>query len=510
MPENELSGLQALQKIPTGIDGLDSITMGGITEGRMVLVAGSSGSCKTMLGVEFLYRRISEFGASGVFVTFEERPRDIARNVLSIGWHLDQFVEQGKLIFIDASPNPTLAGEIGHYDLSGLIAQIEYAVQKIGASCIVIDSIGSLFSQYHDLGMVRLNIYQILSSLGNLGITGLMTAERLEGSDQVSRNGIEEFVSDNVIVLRNALEADKCRRTIQILKVRGSDHMKGEFPFAVSSTGISIIPLSSMSLNQQSANERVSFGNEDLDQMMGGGLFRDAIFLLSGPTGGGKTLLCATFANAACQQGEKVIMLAFEESSEQLKRNAQSWGIDFDMWEQKGLLKIVCTYPEAMSMEDHLLKIQAEIAEFAPRRIILDSTSAIERISTLRNFREFIIAFTSYVKNGRICTLITSTTKKLSGGDSVTEGHISTITDAIGLIRYVEINGVLRRGIAVIKMRGSQHDKEVREFTIDDRGLHVGKPFKNIQNIILGTPTLSGPMEVEQLGEMFKDDGGMI
>ena len=202
--------------------------------------------------------------------------------------------------------------------------------------------------------------------------------------------------------------------------------------------------------------------------------------------------------------GNELFLLAFEESHQQLLRNAESWGVDYKKWEDDGLLKIVCRYPEAMGLEDHLLSIRRTIESFKPDRLVLDSVSAMERVSTVRNFREFVIGLTSFVKQERICSLFTSTTPSLSGGESVTEAHISTITDVIMILRYVEIGGFLRRGIAVIKMWGSQHDKQIREFTIDGDGLHVGGPFKNVENIILGIPTSTGMPDREQLTEMFK------
>lgn len=496
--------VEPLIKIPTGIEGFEHITMGGLTEGRTTLLVGSSGSGKSLLATEFLYRGITSYGCAGVFVTFEERPRDIVRNVRNLGWDLNELVRQDKLVFIDGSPEPETQEEVGAYDLSGLLAQIKYAVEKVDATLLVMDSIGSLFTQFSDTPLIRREIFRITEILKDLGVTAIMTAERLEEYGMISRHGIEEFVSDNVIIVRNVLEDEKCRRTIQVLKMRGDTHYKGEFPFTISSTGISCMPLSAMELKQSSSTARISTGNAELDIMTNGGLFRDSITLVSGPTGGGKTLMCTTFAGEACSHGERVLMLAYEESGHQLLRNAQSWGLDFQKWENDGLLKVICLYPEAMGLEDHLLMIRREIAEFKPQRLVMDSVSAMERVSDVRNFREFVIGLTSYVKQEEICSLLTSTTPKLSGGDSITEAHISTITDAIILLRYVEINGILRRGIAVIKMRGSQHDKQIREFLIDGKGLHVMEPFKNVQNILLGIPSGSGPSEAEHLEDMFE------
>jgi circadian clock protein KaiC len=491
-------------KLPTGIEGLEHITMGGIPKGRTCLVAGSSGSGKTILAIEFLVRGIQKFGRKGIFVTMEERVDDIIRNVRKLGWNLAEMVDSGQLKFIDAAPEPVPMEQSGPYDLSGLLTQIQYAVETTGAEMLVMDSIGSLFDQFGPAATIRREIFRITSAVKDMGITAILTAEREQEYGSISRYGVEEFVSDTVIILRNVLRDEKCRRTIQVLKMRGETHFKGEYPFTINAhLGISILPLSARELKQSSSTARVSFGNEELDRMAGGGLFRDSIFLVSGPTGGGKTLLATTFAAEGCRRGEKVLLLAYEESRAQLLRNAQSWGMDFRRWEEDGLLKVICQYPESMGLEDHLLLIQQEIERFRPRRLIMDSVSAMERVGSVRFFREFVIGLTSFAKQEEVCSLFTSTTPKLSGGDSITEAHISTITDAILLLRYVEINGIIRRGVAVIKMRGSQHDKQIREFTIDNKGMHVGKPFANVQNIILGVPSATALSESEQLSDMF-------
>ncbi len=491
-------------KIPTGIEGFEHITYGGLTTGKTSLVVGTSGTGKTMFAMEVLSKGVTIFNRPVVFVTLEEPSDDIKNNALKMGWDLDRYVTDKMLKVIDASPDPVPLEKTGDYDLSGLLTQIAHSVKEIKAEVVIMDSIGSLFYQFRDVGLIRREIFRIVATLKDLGVTTILTAERTQEYGPVSKHGVEEFITDNVIILRNVLEEEKCRRTIQILKMRGALHSKGEFPFTMSRTGIHIIPLSAAELKQTSSNIRVSSGNNDLDEMTGGGFFRDAIVLVSGPTGSGKTLMSATFTGAACENKEKVLLLAYEESREQLLRNAMSWGENFQNYENEELMKIICVYPEAMGLEDHLLMIRTEIEKFKPDRLVIDSVSALERIATVKNFREFVIGLTSFVKEENICSLLTSTTPRLSGGDSVTEQHISTITDIIILLRYVEINGVLRRGISVIKMRGSQHDKQIREFSIDTGGLHIAEPFKNIQNIVLGIPSQSAPSESEQLGEMFK------
>lgn len=493
-------------KLPIGIEGFEHLAEGGLPEGRATYLVGSSGSGKTIFAAEFLYRGITQFDRPGVFVTFEERPWDIIANVKKLGWDLKSLVKEHKLGFVDASPDSTPTEVTGCYDLSGLVTQVEHQIRKVGAKLLVMDSIGSLFYQFDDPKLIRRELFRLSELIKELGVTAILTGERIEEYGPISRYGMEEFVADNVIVLRNVLNEEKCRRTIQILKMRGQTHLKGEYPFTISRSGISILPLSAMELSQESSNERLSTGNPVLDDMTGGGIFRDSVFLISGPTGSGKTLMSTMFAAEACRNDERVLLLAYEESREQLLRNAKAWGMDFETWENDGLLKVVCQYPESMGLEDHLLLIQREIDGFHPHRLVMDSVSAMERVATVKNFREFVIGLTSFVKQERICSLFTSTTPKLSGGESVTETHISTITDIIALLRYVEIKGELRRGLAVIKMRGSQHDKHVHEFSIDSTGLHIGSRFSNIENIILGVPTATGPTETEHLEGMFQDE----
>ncbi len=491
-------------KFETGLEGFEHISKGGLTKNRVTLIAGTTGSCKTILSVELLYRGATKFDRPGVFVAMEEDVDEIKGNVQRFGWDLDALIEQNKLDLLYMGPTLDRVEEMGSYSLDGLLLQIDAAIENIGAKLVVLDSMGSLFEQFQDKRVVRRELLRLCKHLKSKQITTILTSERKEEYGVITPMGIEEFVADNVIILRNALEAEQVRRTIQILKMRGESHSKGEFLFTLSDTGLSILPLSAMELKQSSSTARLSSGNPRMDEMTHGGFFKDSIILVSGPTGSGKSLQSMTFAAEGCRNQEKVLMLAYEESRAQLLRNAQSWGMDFRAWEEAGLLKIVCQYPESQGLEDHLLGIRREIERFHPNRLVIDSISAMERVSTVRNFREFVIGLTSFVKQEEVCSLLTCTTPRLSGGDSVTEAHISTITDIIVILRYVEINGMLRRGTAVIKMRGSQHEKAVYEFTIDGNGLHIGEPFQNVQNIILGIPSSTAPSEVQQLEKLLQ------
>jgi len=482
----DLLNVQPLRRVPTGIRGFEHISLGGLVQGRTTLLVGTSGSGKTLFATEVLYRAITQNGASAVFVTFEEKPADLVRNVKQLGWNLSELMSSGKLVILDASMDRAIVQEAGSFDLSGIIAQIVDAIQEVGAKYVVLDSLGALFYQFENPGILRREILRLVDQLREMGVTSVMTAERVEEYGPITRFGIEEFVSDCVVVLRHQLLEEKVRRTIQIYKLRGDRHYKDEFPFTIETAGIVILPLSAAELKQASSTNRVSFGSSDLDRMAGGGLFQDSVILISGPTGSGKTLMGTTFASEACRRGERVLFLGYEESRPQLMRNAHSWGLEFEEWERKGLLKTVCQYPEAQGLEGHLYAVQREIEEFRPTRLVIDSISALERVGNVRNFREFVIGLTGFVKQQQVCTLLTSSSPSLSGGDSITDAHISTITDAIILLRYVERDGALSRGVIIIKMRGSQHDKRFHEFSISDRGLEIGLPFIHVPTALLG------------------------
>lgn len=498
----------AIQKLKTGIEGFDLITNGGLPKGRATMLSGTAGSAKTVFAVQFLVEGIVQAGEAGVFVTFEEAARDIRHNMRGFGWDLAQWEAAGKLFFVDASPQPGEAPVVaGDYDLGALLARIENAVHRVHASRVSLDSLGGIFTQFTDSSTVRTELFRIASALKQMGVTSIITAERTDEYGDISRFGVEEFVADNVVILRNVLDQEKRRRTIEILKFRGTTHQKGEFPFSVTSDhGIVVIPLSAIELKQKSSNIRITSGNVELDKMCGGGFFRDSILLVSGATGCGKTLITTEFIAGGVGHGERCLLLAFEESREQLFRNAIGWGIDFERMEADGKLRVVCEYPESASLEDHLIRIKAEIAEFQPSRVAVDSLSALERVATIKSFREFVIGLTSFIKHKELTGLFTATTANLLGGTSVTETHISTITDSIILLRYVEMYGEMRRGLTVLKMRGSTHDKDIREFTIDDKGMHIGRAFRHIGGILSGTFSYISRSEADRVGELFKEE----
>jgi len=468
-----------LERVKTGIEAFDDLVMGGLPRGRTTIVGGTPGSGKTVFATQFLAHGITDLQESGVFVTFEESPDEIEVNMASFGWDIRRWREQNKLVFIDASPRDRDELVVGDFDLAGLLARILHAVRAAKAKRLVLDSLTQLFDHFvADPTTVRRELLRIAAALKKEGLTVLMTAERNSEYGEITRHRIEEFVADNVVILRNALDKERRRRTIEVLKMRGSRHVEGEVPITlVENHGLVAVPLSSLRLEQQSSTKRVTSGNAELDRMTSGGLFRDSVTLVSGATGTGKTLLVTNFLAGGVAAGERALLIGYEESRGQLFRNARGWGVNFETMEAEGRLKVISLYPEAQSLPDHLLTIRELVKEFKPDRLAVDSLSALERIAPDTGFREFLISLTSFIKQHEIAGLCTATNKSLIGGQSASEQHISTLTDSIILLRYIQEGDMMNRGLMVLKMRGSEHDKHIHRFTIDGKGMHLGEPF---------------------------------
>ena len=495
-----------LAKIATGIPGFDVLSDGGLPKGRTTLISGTAGSGKTIFASQFLVEGIAR-GHNGVFVTFEEPPEMLCKNVRGFGWDIQQWEREGKWFFVDASPQdrsvPTVSGE---YDLEPLISRLKYAINQVNAKRVAMDSLGAIFSYVPDVAQVRSALFRLAQVLREMEITAILTSERTSDYGQISRYGIEEFVADNVIVMRNALIEEKRRRTIEILKYRGVSHQHGEFPFTiVGERGIVVIPFSTDVSKRKTSRNRITSGSEDLDKMCGGGWFEGSIILVSGATGTGKTLMATEFINGGVKNNEKCILFAFEESREQLLRNAMGWGVDYEQMENEGKLEIVSSYPETTGLESHFVSMRDKIERFKPQRVVIDSISALERVSTFKGFREFLLTMNTLLKENGITILYTANTPNLIGSESVTESNISTNTDLIILLRYVEIYGEVKRGLTVLKMRGSKHDKDIREFIISDRGMKIGKPFRNVTGILSGNPVYTDVDELNRLNDLLTE-----
>ena len=494
-----------IDRIPTGTAGLDHILRGGMPLGRTTLVSGTAGSGKTVFGLQFLVQGLRLYDEPAVFVTFEERPEAIRQNATSLGFDISGYEDDGRWAFVDAAYDPALEEEVvGPYDFVALLARIEHAVRVTGAKRVTVDSIGAVFTRFADAHGVRRELLRVANGLRDLGVTAVITSERADDYGEIARYGVEEFVCDNVLVLRNPLDEESRRRTVEVLKMRGVDHLSGEFPFTIlPGEGIVVITLAGTDLTAGSTNERITSGLAELDEMCSAGMFRDSVTLVSGATGTGKTLLVTEFIDGGASRGERSLIISFEESRAQLARNAVGWGRDFDELEATGMLRVECVYPEVKSLEDHLVWIKRIVEEYNPERMAIDSLSALERIAPARSFREFLIGLTSFIKHRRIAGMLTATARTLLGGESTTEAHISTLTDMIVLLRYVEMGGEVRRGLTVLKLRGSTHDKKIHEFTIDNSGMHIGAPFRDVTGILAGNPRHMPASELDDIASMF-------
>lgn len=474
--------------VATGIPGFDLIAAGGLPRGRVTLVSGTAGAGKTIFAVQFLVEGIRRAQEPGVLVTLEETPDDLRASMRSLGWDLGAFESEGKLAFVDGS---SLVGQeetlIGEYDLRGLLSRIRAAVAKVGAKRLSIDAVTALFARFPDAVRVRSELFRLSREIRGMGVTSVMTSERTADNGEVTRYGVEEFVVDNVIVLRNILEAELRRRTLEILKMRGVPHRRGEYPLViVAGRGLEIVPLSAIPLEHASTSVRTTSGNAVLDEMLGGGLFRDSLTMVSGQTGVGKTLTAVEFTAGGAACGERCLFLGFEESREQLFRNARFWSHDLERLERKGIVRIVCEYPESSSLEDRLVRIKDLIGEFRPQRLVLDTLSALHRLASDKTFRDFIIGLTMLIKRDQITALMTAESGPPMGATDMAAQHLSSMLDTILRLRYVEIGSYMFRSMTVLKMRGSRHDAKIREFWIDDHGLHIGGAFKQAEGVLTG------------------------
>jgi len=471
----EKSGAQSraheLPKTPTGIDGLDQVTRGGLPKGRPTLVCGAAGCGKTLMAIEFLVRGAMQFGEPGAFISFEESPEELAANVRSLGFDLDRLVEEQKIAIDFVRIEPAEIVENGAYDLEGLFLRLGFAIDSIGAKRVVLDTIEALFGGFTDQALLRAEIRRLFRFLKDRGVTAVITGERGDGS--LTRQGLEEYVSDCVILLDHRVTEQVSTRRLRIVKYRGTAHGTNEYPFLIDEKGISVLPLTSLGLEHEASDERVSTGVGKLDAMLGAkGFYRGSSILVSGTAGTGKTTLAVQFAAAACARGERVLYLAFEESPGQLYRNMRSVGVDLAPHAKKGVLRVHASRPTLLGLEAHLVQIHKMIEEFDPRIVILDPISNLMSAGTTLDAQAMLLRLIDYLKSRNITAFFTHLS---SGGSAIdtTDVGVSSLIDTWILMRHIEVDGTRDRGLYILKSRGMKHSNQVHEFLLTDRGIEL-------------------------------------
>ena len=471
-----MSAHQELAKSPTGIHGLDEITNGGVPRGRPTLVCGGAGSGKTLLAASFLLNGIVKFGEPGILMTFEETAEELASDLASLGYDLGKLVEEGKLLVDYVRVERSEIEETGEYDLEGLFVRLEYAVSSIGAQRIVLDTIESLFAGLSNPGILRAELRRLFRWLKDKGLTAVLTGER--GDAALTRQCLEEYVSDAVILLDHRVEEQVSTRRLRIVKYRGSHHGTNEYPFLIDHDGLSVLPVTSLGLSHPALKERVSTGVAKLDEMLSGqGYYRGSTVLLSGTAGTGKTSLAAHFVDAACRRGECCLYFLFEESPQQLMRNMQSIGIDLKQWVDRGLLQFQADRPSRFGLETHLASMQRAVARFKPSVTVVDPVTNLLTVGTRSDVRSMLTRVIDYLKRESITGLFTSLTLG-SRELEETDAGISSLMDTWIVLTIAEQSKRRRRWLSVLKSRGMAHSDSVREYMLTDRGLQVldGEP----------------------------------
>ncbi|MCW3006626.1 MAG: circadian clock protein KaiC [Solirubrobacterales bacterium] len=473
-----------IPKAPTGIGGLDQVTGGGLPRGRPTLVCGPAGCGKTLLAMEFIIRGITEYEEPGVFLAFEESAPDLIANVASLGFDLAKAQADGKLVIdhIDA-----LSGEIeesGDWDLEGLFLRLGAAIDRVGAKRVAIDTIETLFGAFSNATIVRSELRRLFAWLKDRGVTAVITGERGEGT--LTRFGIEEYVSDCVIVLDHRVTAQASTRRLRILKYRGSHHGTNEYPFLIGETGVSVLPITTFGLSHNVSEERMSTGVSRLDSMLGeGGFYRGSTVLVNGTSGTGKSTLAAQFCDATCRGGERAMYFAFEESEAEIVRNMRSVGIDLQQWVDAGLLKFRCLRPSLLGLEAHLFDVQKFVSDFEPAVVVKDPVSDLLRIGTEADVSAMLTRQVDFLKARGVTTLFTSLTAGTQPGRA--DQQLSSLVDTCLLVKTLEGNGELNRVLYVLKARGMAHSNQIREFLLTDHGIELADVYVGPQGVLTGS-----------------------
>ncbi len=494
----------ALRKCPTGIIGLDEIIKGGLPEGRTTLVCGGPGCGKTLLAVEFLARGAEVYDEPGVFMAFEETAGELATNVASLGIDLNRLIEQKRILVDYVRIERSEIEETGEYDLEGLFIRLGSAIDEIGAKRVVLDTIETIFSGFQDDSILRSELRRLFRWMKDKGVTAIVTGER--GERSLTRYGLEEYVSDCVILLETRMENQIANRILRVIKYRGSSHGSDEYPFLIGDDGIWVEPITSLGLDYQSTGEHISSGVAGLDEMLNGqGYFRGSSVLVSGTAGTGKTSLAAILVNSACARGERCLFFAFEESASQILRNMCSIGINLQPWVDQGLLRFRAARPSFYGIEIHLLTIQKLVEEFAPSVVIVDPLTNLLTIGSYAEVRSLLTRLIDYLKMKQVTALFNSLTA--GGQEEVsTDTGISSLMDTWILVRNLESSGERNRALYVLKSRGMPHSSQVREFRMSDQGVELVDVYVGPEGVLIGSERAAAEARIKAEAELRQAD----
>jgi len=491
--------LKTLPKSPTSIQGFDEITGGGLPKGRPTLVCGGAGCGKTLFAMEFLVRGATLYNEPGVFISFEETAKELAANVSSLGFDLESLVAKRKIWLEHVDIDRGEIEHIGEYDLKGLFVRIHRAIESIEAKRVVLDTIESLFMVMPNAAIVRLELRRLFGWLKKKGVTAIITGER--GDETLTRQGLEEYVSDCVILLDHRVSEQSSIRRLRIVKYRGSTHGTNEYPFLIDEEGFSVLPVTSIGLNHISSRERISTGILRLDTMLSGkGYFRGSTVLVSGTAGTGKTSLAAQFVEAACKRGERVLYFAFEESPSQFMRNMSSIGISLESWAKKGLLHFHATRPTLHGLEHHLTSTIKLINKVKPQIVILDPIDAFVIGGNETEVKIMLLRLVDFLKMKNITAFFLSLTSA-SDKQEMTDISVSSLIDTWLLLRDIEREGERNRGLYILKSRGMAHSNQIREFKLTNHGIELLDVYVGPEGVLTGSARLSRETkdEAEQL-----------
>jgi len=487
-----------LPKTPTGIPGLDEVTLGGLPTGRPTLICGGPGCGKTLFALEFIVRGAEQYNEPGVFIAFEEKPDELSANVTSLGFDLEQLQKQKKLKIDYVHVDKTEIEETGEYDLEGLFIRLGYAIDSIGAKRVVLDTIENLFSGLTNEGILRAELRRLFSWLKEKGVTAIITGET--GEKTLTRQGLEEYVSDCVILLDHRIINQISTRRLRVIKYRGTMHGTNEYPFLIDEEGISVLPVTSLKLNKQVSAEIVSSGIKPLDSMLGkGGFYKGSSVLVSGTAGTGKTSFAASFINKACERKERSLYFAFEESPSQIIRNMTSIGIDLQKHIDKGLLEFYASRPTLYGLEMHLVSIHKAIRKFKPQVVVLDPITNLITVGSVSDVKSMLVRLIDFLQSEQITVMFTALSLNTIVSDQTDEG-VSSLVDAWLLIKDIELNGERNRGLYVIKSRGMQHSNQIREFIITDNGLDLVDVYLGPEGVLVGSAREAQKL-LEQTGQ---------